>query len=107
SRPAAAGRVRLARAPAALYHLASRIPPDLSGLGQTMTSPSDGTFTFLLTDIEGSTTLVRRLRDQYGEVIAEHHRLLREAFEAAGGQGIGVQGDACFEIGRASCRERV
>jgi DNA-binding NarL/FixJ family response regulator/class 3 adenylate cyclase len=61
-----------------------------------MTSPSDGTFTFLLTDIEGSTILVRRLRDQYGEVIAEHHRLLREAFEAAGGQGIGVQGDACF-----------
>jgi DNA-binding NarL/FixJ family response regulator/class 3 adenylate cyclase len=61
-----------------------------------MSDATHGTFTFLLTDIEGSTTLVRRLREQYGEVLADHHRLLREAFEAAGGQGIGVQGDACF-----------
>jgi DNA-binding NarL/FixJ family response regulator/class 3 adenylate cyclase len=55
-----------------------------------------GTYTFLLTDIEGSTSLVRRLRDQYGEVLAEHHRVLRTAFQDAGGEGIGTQGDAFF-----------
>jgi len=61
-----------------------------------MPEPVSGTFTFLLTDIEGSTLLVRRLRDQYGDVLAQHHALLRTAFEQAGGQGIGVQGDAVF-----------
>ena len=55
-----------------------------------------GTYTFLLTDIEGSTSLVRRLRDRYGDVLAEHHRLLRSVFEDAGGEGIGTQGDAFF-----------
>src|SRR5438105_13742416 len=61
-----------------------------------MAGPVSGTFTFLLTDIEGSTLLVRRLRDQYGDVLAQHHRLLRTAFEEAGGEGIGMQGDAVF-----------
>ncbi len=61
-----------------------------------MTEPVSGTFTFVLTDIEGSTLLVRRLREQYGDVLAQHHLLLRTAFEEAGGQGIGLQGDACF-----------
>ncbi|HEU0305274.1 MAG TPA: response regulator [Gaiellaceae bacterium] len=55
-----------------------------------------GTYTFLLTDIEGSTSLVRRLRDGYGDVLAEHHRVLRSVFEEAGGEGIGTQGDAFF-----------
>jgi DNA-binding NarL/FixJ family response regulator len=55
-----------------------------------------GTYTFLLTDIEGSTALVRRLREHYGDVLAEHHRVLRGIFEEAGGEGIGTQGDAFF-----------
>jgi DNA-binding NarL/FixJ family response regulator/class 3 adenylate cyclase len=61
-----------------------------------MTEPPSGTFTFLLTDIEGSTVLARRLGEQYGEVLSEHFRLLRTAFEEAGGQGISMQGDAVF-----------
>jgi DNA-binding NarL/FixJ family response regulator/class 3 adenylate cyclase len=55
-----------------------------------------GTVTFLFTDIEGSTLLVRRLRDRYGEVLADHERLLRTAFEEAGGQEIDSQGDSFF-----------
>ena len=55
-----------------------------------------GTYTFLLTDIEGSTSLVRSLRDRYGDVLAEHHRVLRGIFEDGGGEGIGTQGDAFF-----------
>ena len=41
-----------------------------------------GTVTFLFTDIEGSTVLLRQLRDAYGELLATHSRLLRQAFEA-------------------------
>jgi DNA-binding NarL/FixJ family response regulator/class 3 adenylate cyclase len=58
--------------------------------------PTSGTFTFLLSDIEGSTQLARRLGDGWGGVLADHHRLLRTAFEQAGGEGIGTQGDAFF-----------
>jgi YVTN family beta-propeller protein len=55
-----------------------------------------GAVTFLFTDIEGSTRLVRQLRGRYAEVLAEHQRLLREAFAAHGGHEIDTQGDAFF-----------
>ena len=61
-----------------------------------MTEPTSGTFTFLLSDIEGSTQLARRLGDRWFDVLSDHNRLLRTAFEEAGGQGIGTQGDAFF-----------
>src|ERR671931_2021355 len=40
-----------------------------------------GTVTFLFSDVEGSTRLLTRLRGRYGEVLAEHQRLLRAAFD--------------------------
>ncbi|MEP6892984.1 MAG: adenylate/guanylate cyclase domain-containing protein, partial [Gaiellaceae bacterium] len=55
-----------------------------------------GTVTFLFTDIEGSTRLVKQLRERYGEVLVEHQRLLRAVFEEYGGQEIDTQGDAFF-----------
>jgi YVTN family beta-propeller protein len=55
-----------------------------------------GAVTFLFTDIEGSTRLVRRLRGRYAEVLGEHQRLLREAFSQHGGYEIDTQGDAFF-----------
>ena len=55
-----------------------------------------GTVTFLFTDVEGSTRLLKQLRDRYGEVLAEHRRILRAAFEEHGGQEIDTQGDAFF-----------
>jgi YVTN family beta-propeller protein len=55
-----------------------------------------GAVTFLFTDIEGSTRLVRQLRGRYAEVLAEHQRLLREAFATHGGHEIDTQGDAFF-----------
>ena len=45
--------------------------------------------------IEGSTTLLQRVGDRrYAEVLAEHRRLLREAFAKGNGQEIDTQGDA-------------
>ncbi len=55
-----------------------------------------GTVTFVFTDIEGSTDLMRRLGDGYGEVLDDHRRLLREHLGNAGGREIDTQGDAFF-----------
>jgi class 3 adenylate cyclase len=55
-----------------------------------------GTVTFLFTDIEGSTRLLKELRGRYGGLLADHHRLLRTAFEQWGGQELHCQGDAFF-----------
>jgi len=52
--------------------------------------------TFLFTDIEGSTQLLKRLRDRYGAALAQHQQLLRAAFAAYGGQEVDTQGDAFF-----------
>jgi predicted ATPase/class 3 adenylate cyclase len=55
-----------------------------------------GTVTFLFTDIEGSTRLVGELGERYADVLAEHNRLLREAFSRHGGLEVGTQGDSFF-----------
>lgn len=55
-----------------------------------------GTVTFVFSDIEGSTALLKRLGERYGEVIAEHRRIVREAFGAQGGVEIDTQGDSFF-----------
>jgi YVTN family beta-propeller protein len=57
-----------------------------------------GTVTFLFTDVEGSTGLLKQLRDRYGEVLAEHRRILREAFASRGGEEVDTQGDAFFYV---------
>ena len=57
-----------------------------------------GTVTLLFTDIEGSTRLLRELRERYHAMLADHHRLLREAFDAHGGQEIGTEGDSFFVV---------
>src|SRR5918992_4131809 len=56
-----------------------------------------GTVTFLFTDIEGSTNLLHEFgADAYAKALAEHRRVLREAFEAHGGVEVDTQGDAFF-----------
>jgi predicted ATPase/class 3 adenylate cyclase len=55
-----------------------------------------GTVTFLFTDIEGSTLLLRELGGRYADVLAEHNRVLREVFSRHGGLEVGSQGDSFF-----------
>jgi class 3 adenylate cyclase len=55
-----------------------------------------GTVTFLFTDIEGSTALLRELGDAYAGVLKDERRILRETLTTAGGQEIDTQGDAFF-----------
>jgi class 3 adenylate cyclase len=57
-----------------------------------------GTVTFLFTDIEGSTDLVRRLGDRFGDVRGEHRQLIEEACSTHDGAVIDTQGDAVFAV---------
>jgi class 3 adenylate cyclase len=68
-----------------------------------VTTLHGGTVTFVFTDIEGSTELLKRLGDRYAAALVEHRRVIRDAFGERGGQEIDTQGDAfffCFERAR-------
>jgi predicted ATPase len=56
-----------------------------------------GTVTFLFTDVEGSTRLLRELgAEAYAEALAAHRLTIREACVAEGGVEVDTQGDAFF-----------
>jgi class 3 adenylate cyclase len=59
------------------------------------TLPS-GTVTFVFSDIEGSTALLKQLGERYEAVLSDHRRLMRERFGERGGVEIDTQGDAFF-----------
>jgi class 3 adenylate cyclase len=57
------------------------------------------TLAFLFTDIEGSTALLGRLGDDdYAQVLAGHHALIRSALAAHDGREMDTQGDAFFAV---------
>jgi predicted ATPase/class 3 adenylate cyclase len=56
-----------------------------------------GTVTFVFTDVEGSTRLLHELgAEAYAKALAEHRRVVRDAFGARGGVEVDAQGDAFF-----------
>lgn len=56
-----------------------------------------GSVTFLFTDIEGSTRLLRELgAEGYADALATHRRLIRNACAHHGGVEVDTQGDALF-----------
>src|SRR3970040_1427284 len=55
-----------------------------------------GVVTFLFTDVEGSTRLLRQLGEAYAGALQEHRRLLRSVFAAHNGVEVDTQGDALF-----------
>jgi DNA-binding NarL/FixJ family response regulator/class 3 adenylate cyclase len=64
--------------------------------------PPSGTVTFLFTDIEGSTRLLRDIgRDRYEELLGTHRRLLRDAIEPHGGFVSGHEGDGSLIVFRS------
>jgi DNA-binding NarL/FixJ family response regulator/class 3 adenylate cyclase len=61
-----------------------------------------GTVTFVFTDIEGSTRLLKEVgHDRYEETLTTHRQLLRGAFEQAQGVVVDTQGDACLAVFRS------
>ena len=57
-----------------------------------------GYVTFLLTDLEGSTELLGRLRDGYAPLLSEIRRLVRGAVRSAGGREVSARGDDLFAV---------
>jgi predicted ATPase/class 3 adenylate cyclase len=58
-----------------------------------------GTVTFFFTDVEGSTKLLHELgAEGYAQALAEHRRILRQAFRAHDGVEVDTQGDAFFVV---------
>jgi len=55
-----------------------------------------GTITFLFTDIEGSTRLLRQLGEKYSTLLAQQRQILREACEMHNGRMMDSQGDFLF-----------
>ena len=62
----------------------------------TMDETATSTVTFLFSDVEGSTALLRRLRDGYREVMGKHEELLRAAWAKSGGRELDADGDSFF-----------
>jgi class 3 adenylate cyclase/tetratricopeptide (TPR) repeat protein len=57
------------------------------------------TFTFLFTDIEGSTALLGRVgQGVYAQVLADHHSIIRSGLAAHSGTEVDTQGDAFFAV---------
>jgi predicted ATPase/class 3 adenylate cyclase len=63
-----------------------------------MSSLPTGTVTFFFSDVEGSTRLLAALGDEYGELLARHHRILREAFDRCSAAEVGTEGDSFFAV---------
>jgi DNA-binding NarL/FixJ family response regulator/class 3 adenylate cyclase len=55
-----------------------------------------GTVTFVFTDVEDSTGLLLGLSELYGQVIADHRRLVRDAVAEHGGYEVDCRGDEFF-----------
>ena len=52
----------------------------------------------LFSDIEGSTALLSRLGDRYGEALSAHRAMLRTAIAAWGGREMSTEGDSFFVV---------
>lgn len=73
-----------------------------SARGLRFTGYPTGSVTFLLTDIEGSTALLRRLDDEYALLIKEVRAAIRGCVRDAGGRTVDAHGDEYFAVfGRA------
>jgi predicted ATPase/class 3 adenylate cyclase len=58
----------------------------------------EGAVTMLFSDIEGSTAMVGRLGDRYGEALSAHRALMRAAFAAWHGREMSTEGDSFFVV---------
>lgn len=57
-----------------------------------------GVVTLLMSDVEGSTELLRSLGDGYAPVLSEIRRVLRAAVKRAGGREVDVRADELFAV---------
>jgi DNA-binding NarL/FixJ family response regulator/class 3 adenylate cyclase len=63
-----------------------------------VTALPTGNVTFLFADVEGSTELMRAAPADYGRIIADVRRILRESLTATGGHEVDATGDELFAV---------
>ena len=78
-----------------LRGLRGTVPEGAGGTGFARVLPS-GVVTFLFTDVEGSTRLLRAVGSAYAELLAAHNEMIRRAVDAHGGTEVRTEGDAFF-----------
>jgi predicted ATPase/class 3 adenylate cyclase len=78
---------------AACHHASVSDSQDIAAAVRLLPS---GDVTFVFTDVEGSTALLRALGDGYVAVLDRHRQLLVEAAESEGGVLVDAEGDALF-----------
>lgn len=80
----------------AVQEATNRIDLDLGNSPQPIHSTDlpSGEVTFVFTDIEGSTDLLRRLGPGFANVMHTHRRILRDAWVRHGGHEVCVEGDS-------------
>jgi class 3 adenylate cyclase len=77
-----------------------RLQTEIKARARDIASLPRGTVTFLLTDIEGSTGLLRRLGDGYAAVLRDVRTLIRSSVRAAGGHEVDARADEFFAVFR-------
>ena len=75
-----------------------RLVGESSARAGVMRGLPSGEVTFLLSDIEDSTGLLRRLDDRYAALLDDVRRLLRRAVQRSGGKEVDVRADELFAV---------
>jgi len=73
-----------------------RLQTEMKARARDIASLPRGTVTFLLTDIEDSTGLLRQLGDGYASVLRDTRALIRKSVRDAGGQEVDARADEFF-----------
>ena len=81
----------------AVFRASWRVGEDAAIIGRVGELPT-GTVTMLFSDIEGSTALLGRLGDRYGEALAAQRAFMRAAISGSGGREMGTEGDSFFVV---------
>jgi len=71
------------------------MPAETRAAASSRALPS-GMVTFVFTDIEGSTKILKRLPDQAPELFERHNDIVRAALDGSAGHEVGTDGDAFF-----------
>jgi class 3 adenylate cyclase len=77
-----------------------RLQAEIKRRATDVASLPRGTVTFLMTDIEGSTELLRTLGDRYPKLLREVRALIRTSVRTAGGHEVDARADEFFAVFR-------
>lgn len=81
-----------------------RMQTEVKARARDIASLPRGMVTFLLTDIEGSTALLRQLGDAYATLLRDVRALIRRSVRDAGGHEVDARADEFFAVFRQPAR---